>query len=61
MADENSKGTFPANVKYGVVLTFAWDSAYATQIFIEIDVTIRTYIRYNNNGTPGTWKQFAFI
>ena len=61
MVDDKSTGTFPQGVKYGVVLTFAWEGSYATQIFIEIDTQRRIYIRYNENGTPGTWKQFAFI
>ena len=61
MVDEKSTGTFPQGVKYGVVLTFVWDGPYATQIFIELDTQRRIYIRYNDNGTPGTWKQFAFI
>ena len=62
LIDAKSEGTFPQGVKSGVILTFVWDGGpYATQIFIEIDVPIRTYIRYINNGTPGTWKQFAFI
>ena len=61
MVDDKSTGTFPQGVKYGVVLTFVWDAPYATQIFIELDTQRRIYIRYNTNGTPGTWKQFAFI
>ena len=61
LVDVNSKGTFPQGANSGVVLTFAWDSYYATQIFIEVDVGSKIYIRYNENGTPGNWKQFAFI
>ena len=61
MVDRSSKGTFPQNANSGVILTFTWDSPYATQIFIEIDTQRRIYIRYNDNGTPGTWKQLAFI
>ena len=61
MVDRNSKGTYPRGTESGVVLTFTWDDYYATQIFIEIDTQRRIYIRYNDHGTPGTWKQFAFI
>ena len=61
MVDVNSTGTFPQNANSGVILTFAWDTPYAAQIFIEIDVQRRIYIRYNDNGTPGAWKQLAFI
>lgn len=61
MVDLKSKGTFPQNADFGVVLTFAWDGPCATQIFIEIEVNRQIYIRYNNNGTPGAWKQLAFI
>ena len=61
MVDVNSSGTFPQNANSGVILTFTWDSPYATQIFIEIDTQRRIYIRYNDNGTPGAWKQLAFI
>ena len=61
MVDGNSSGTFPQNANSGVILTFTWDSPYATQIFIEIDTQRRIYIRYNDNGTPGAWKQLAFI
>ena len=61
MIDVHSVGTFPQGVLSGVVLTFTWDAPYATQIFIELDTQRRIYIRYNDNGTPGAWKQFAFI
>ena len=61
MVDANSRGTFPQNAGSGAVLTFTWDGPYATQIFIEIDVQSRIYIRYNNNGTPSTWRQLAFM
>ena len=61
MVDVLSNGTFPQNANSGVILTFTWDGPYATQIFIEIDVQRRIYIRYNNKGTPGAWKQLAFI
>ena len=61
MVDSHSVGTFPQDANTGVILTFTWDSPYATQIFIEIDMQRRIYIRYNDNGTPGAWKQLAFI
>ena len=57
LVDKTSIGTFPQGVTSGVVLTFAWDSNYATQIFIEVDATLRMYIRYNDQGTPGNWKK----
>ena len=61
MVDVDSSGTFPQNANSGVVLTFTWDGPYATQIFVEIDEQRRIYIRYNNNGTPGSWRQLAFM
>ena len=61
LVDLDSEGTYPQGVTSGVVLTFAWDFYYATQIFIEIDPPSQIYIRYNNNGTPGDWKRFAII
>ena len=61
IVDIQSVGTFPQGANSGVILTFTWDGPYATQIFIEMDVQRRIYIRYNDNGTPGAWKQLAFI
>ena len=61
LIDSNSEGTFPQGATSGVILTYTWDGPYATQIFIEEDVNRRIYIRYNDHGTPGNWKQLAFI
>ena len=61
MVDTNSTGTFPQSANSGVILTFTWDSPYATQIFIEIDTQRRIFIRYNDNGTLGPWRQLGFI